>query len=79
MLGLQHIKVFGSADSEADVALKVSRLIVVAFFTRSVLWKVLGGSHDELSLVGRISHVLRLDCLIKISVRAGQVNQRLVV
>ena len=79
MLGLQHVKVLGRADSKADVAFKVSRLVVVTFFAGTMLRKILGSSHDKLGFVVRVSHALRVDCLVEISVHGGEVNERLVV
>ncbi len=79
MLRLQHVEVLGRADAEADVALKVSRLIVVTLFAGAMLGKVLGSSHDKLSLVSRVGHALRVNRLMEISVCARQVNKRLVV
>lgn len=68
ILRLQHVKVVRRADAEADVALKVARLIVVTLFAGSVLRKVLGRSHDKLSLVTGICHMLRVDGLVKVAV-----------
>lgn len=79
VLRLHHVKVLRGADAEADVALKVSGLVVVSLFTGAVLGKVLGGAHDKLSLVGRVRHVLGVNRLVKVSVHGGEVDEGLVV
>lgn len=79
MLRLQHVKMLGRANSKADVAFKVPRLVIVTFFARTMLGKILGSSHDKLSFVVRVSHALRVDGLVEITVHGGEVNERLVV
>lgn len=68
VLRLQHIKVIWRADSETYIALKVAGLIVVSLFARAVLRKVLGSSHDKLSLVTSLCHLLRANRLVEIAV-----------
>ncbi|KAJ2975175.1 hypothetical protein NQ176_g5661 [Zarea fungicola] len=64
----------GRAHTEADIALEVSWFIVVALFTRTVLRKVFGGTHDKLSLVIGIRHPLGVNPLVEVSV--GQFVER---
>lgn len=77
--GLQHVKVLGRSHAEADVALKVARLVVVPLFAGAVLRKVFGGPHDELGLVCGIRHRPGIDGLMEVSVHGGQVDECLVV
>lgn len=78
-LRLQHVKVVWRAHSKADVALKVSRPIVVALLARAMLRKVLGGSHHELGHIDRIGHLSRLYGAVKVAIQGGKMNEGLVV
>lgn len=79
MLRLEHVEVVCRADLEADIALKVSRLVVVALFARAMLGEVFGCAHHKLGLVRLIGHALRINGTVEMTVHRGKVNERLVV
>lgn len=78
-LGLQHVEVLGGAHAEADVALKVSRPVVVALFARAVLGEVLGCAHDKLGHVDGVGHVSGVYGAVQAAAHRGEVNEGLVV
>lgn len=78
-LRLHHVEMLWRSHAKANVALKVARLVVVPLFAGAVLWEVFRGSHDELGLVCRIGHPLRVYGLIKVAVHGRQMDQALVV
>lgn len=79
MLWLQHVKVVCRAHLEADVALKISGLVVMALLAGTVLGEVLSCAHHKLSLVSCISHALRINSAVEVTVHGGEVDERLVV
>ena len=68
ILRLQHIKVVGRPNTEANVALKVARFIVAILLAGFVLRKLVDSPHDKLNLVTCIGH-MRLYDLVKVSIR----------
>lgn len=70
-LGLQHVKMLWRSHAKANVALEVTRLVVMPLFAGAVLRKVFRGSHDELCFVCWISHPLRVYGLMKVSIHGG--------
>lgn len=78
-LRLRHVKVLRPPYAEADVALVVARLVVLALLAGSVLREVLGRSHDELELVQGIGHFLRVDDSVKVPVHCREVDEGLIV
>lgn len=69
----------GHPHAEADVALKVARLVVLALLAGPVLREVLGCPHDELELVQRVGHFLRFDGSVKVSVHGREEDEGLIV
>lgn len=59
-LGLQHVKMLWRPHTEANVALKVPRLVVMSLLGWAVLGKVFRRPHDELCFVCRVGHPLRI-------------------
>lgn len=70
-LGLQHVKMFWRSHAEANVALKVSRLVVMPLFARAMLGKVFRRSHDKLCLVCWVGHPLGIYSPMKVSIHGG--------
>lgn len=70
-LGLQHVKMLGRSHTEANVALKVARLVVMSLLARAMLGEVFRRSHDELCFVCWVGHPLRVYDPIKVSIHGG--------
>lgn len=76
---LRHVKVLRATHAEANVALVVSRLVVLAALRGPVLREVLCGAHDELELVERGGHILRVHGAVEVAADGGEVDEGLVV
>lgn len=78
-LGLQHVKMLWRSHTEANVALKVSGLVVMPLLARAMLGEVFRRSHDKLCFVCWTGHPLRVYNPMKISIHGGQMDEGFVV
>lgn len=70
-LWLMHVEVLRGAYTEADVALKIARLVILALLAWPVLGEVLGRSRDKLELVCWRRHLSGVDGPVEVSVQSG--------
>lgn len=78
-LGLQHVKMLRRSHTEANVALKVSRLVVMPLLARAMLGEVFCRSHDKLCFVCWVGHPLRVYNPMKVSIHSGEMDEGFVI